>query len=101
MRQKVTAMKVLFGGEECQLIVLRYAKPQNICLRLVDAEGLPMVTASVNPDYLLKDGMVAIKDYSENAGILAALEAAGGVEQTGETTRIGYAEAHICRLLVK
>jgi hypothetical protein len=66
----------------------------------LNADGLPLATASVNPDYLLKDGTVAIKDYSKNACILVALEAAGVVEQTGETIPIVYAEAHICCLLV-
>ena len=94
-------MQVEFHGEACELIVTRYARPQNIALRLVDAEGLPMATASVNPDYLLDEGMVAIKDYSENTGIIAALVVAGAVEPTGETIPIGYAQAHLCRLLVK
>jgi hypothetical protein len=94
-------MQVVFHGEACELIVTRYARPQNIALRLVDAEGLPMATASVNPDYLLDAGVVAIKDYSENTGILAALVAAGAVEPTGETIPMGFAQAHLCRLLVK
>ena len=94
-------MQVEFFGEVCELIVTRYARPQNICLQLVDTEGLPMATASVNPDYLLEEGTVAIKDYSENEGILAALVAVGVVEPTGETIPMGYAEAHLCRLLVK
>ena len=93
-------MKVHFGGEECELKVLQYPEPSNICLRLVDAEGLPMATASVNPDYLLEDGMVAIKDYSENKGILGALLEAGAGEATGKTIPICNAYAHLCRLLV-
>jgi hypothetical protein len=101
LRLKETAMQVEVFGEVCELIVTHYARPRNVCLRLVDADGLPMATASVNPDYLLEEGTVAIKDYSENEGILAALVAAGVVEPTGETIPIGYAEAHLCRLLVK
>lgn len=88
-------------AEVCDLRVHRYAKPANICLRLVTQDGEPMATATVNPSTLLPEGIVAIKDYSENAGILAALEAAGVVELTGESIPVGFAEAHLCRLLVK
>jgi hypothetical protein len=88
-------------GEVCELRVHRYAKPANVCLRLVTQEGEPMATATVNPNTLLPEGIVAIKDYSENAGILTALEAAGVVEHTGESVPVGFAEAQLCRLLVK
>jgi hypothetical protein len=44
---------------------------------------------------------VAIKDYAENTGMLAALTAAGVVEATGTRITVGLAEAHLCRLLVK
>lgn len=93
-------MRIHCLGEDCELLVMRYAHPRNICLRLVDAEGAPVASASVNPDYELEDGMVAIKDYAGNKGILDALLEAGAVEATGEKIAIGFVSAHLCRLLV-
>lgn len=100
LRPKETAIHVVFHGESCRVVVGRYADLQHISLRLLDGEGLPMATASVNPSFLLEAGLVLIKNYSENAGILAALEAAGVVERSGETVPLGFAEGHVCRLLV-
>lgn len=69
-------------------------------LQLIDAEdGSPIATATVNlPDVALGRNQVAIKDYSENEGILSALVAAGVVKPTGEMVRSGYVEVPICEL---
>lgn len=93
-------MKVMFRGEECRVVVTKYAKPHNIALILVDKTGAPFAKASVNPDYFLGEGMVAVKSYSENQGILEALVSAGIVAKTGDTIPMNYAEFHLCRLLI-
>lgn len=93
--------RVNFAGLECELEIQRYAQPANICLRLFSPDEGPVATATVNPSILLAEGLVAIKNYSENFGVLAALEAAGVVERSGETIPVGYAEAEICHLLVE
>jgi hypothetical protein len=40
-----------------------------------------------------------VKDYSENEGILAALEAAGIVKRTGATGASGFVELHYVEVL--
>ncbi|WP_152050931.1 DUF4313 domain-containing protein [Tautonia marina] len=69
-------------------------------LQLIDAEdGSPIAQATVNlPDVALGRNQVAIKDWSENEGMLDALVAAGVVKPTGETVRSGYVEVPICEL---
>ncbi len=89
---------VRFLGEDCTLEWDWYAKPRNRHLRLWAADG-PMGTASINPAGLLPEGFIAIKDYRENAGVLAALVAAGIVEDTGDFAPVGHEVAHLCRIL--
>ncbi len=89
---------VRFLGEDCTLECGWYAKPHNRHLRLWAADG-PMATASINPAGLLGDDLIAIKDYRENAGVLAALVAAGVVEDTGDLVPVGYEMAHLCRIV--
>jgi hypothetical protein len=69
-------------------------------LVLVDAEdGSPIATATVNlPDVPLGRNQVAIKDWSENEGVLDALVAAGVVKHTGQTVPSGFVEVPICEL---
>ncbi len=64
------------------------------------ATGEPAVVAALNLPRRPPDGHVWIKDWSENEGILAALQEAGAVQDTGEREATGYAEACLCRLLV-
>lgn len=72
-------------------------------IRLVDAEtreSVAVATVDV-PEVSLGVGEVLIKDYSENAGILAALEAAGIIESRGLRLGADFASLDICRLLVQ
>ncbi len=89
-----------FLGEECTLEWGWYAKPRNRRLQLWASDG-PMATASLNPATSLPDGFIAIKDYRENAGILAALVAAGAVEDTGDLVPVGYEMANLCVILAR
>jgi hypothetical protein len=70
-------------------------------LGLLDAEdGCPVATATISPTSPLPEGHVAVKNWSENAGMLEALIAAGIVEDTGRRIPCGYTSAALCRLLV-
>jgi hypothetical protein len=68
---------------------------------LNDAEtGAPITTATVNlPEFPLEEGEVAIKDYSENEGILDALTDAGVVSDPKKYAITGFALVPICNLL--
>ena len=94
-------IRVLFNGFACVASFARYAEGNGIAIRLVDAEdGQPVAMATVNPTVRVPAGCVAIKNWSENAGMLAACAAAGLVADTGVRISCGYASAPLCRLLV-
>ncbi len=94
---------VEFGGFRCEVHAFSYVSGGGTALCLIDArDGGRVAVATVNVEgvsELLPANEVLIKDYSENAGMLAALEEAGIVEDTGRTVRTGYVEAPIARLL--
>jgi len=70
-----------------------------LCLRLVGEDGQPYMTASTNADLpggrTLAPDEVIVKDYSENAGVLAALEASGLVETGGWSFPSGHVILHV------
>ncbi|MFB2836595.1 hypothetical protein [Floridanema evergladense] len=93
---------VNFIDYECQVKVSRYADGLTPCLRLVDSEGIPVATATVNVSNLqLAPDCVVIKNYSENEGILEALIAAEILHPTGQTVPVGHCIGHICQLTSK
>lgn len=54
----------------CELIYSKYATGNNR-LQLVDAnDGIPVTMASLNPAEILKEDEIAVKNYSENEGML-------------------------------
>ena len=71
----------------------------NPFIQLYDEEGMPYATASINLPYSLPEGLIVIRT-SENNSLLIALEAAGIVKRTGQTIPVGYACAHLCRVLI-
>lgn len=92
---------ITFNGETLTVVIGKYQKPTNIAIVLYDAHGLPYMRASSNPEYTLEKGEVAIKDWSENRGILEALIEARIVEDTGATIPSGFVDLILCRLLIK
>jgi hypothetical protein len=61
----------------------------------------PWTTASVNlPNEFLKHNEVAIKSYSENEGVLEALQAAGIVGKPIYYANSGFVSIPICELLI-
>ena len=89
--------EVRFRDWVCRVEKGRYSNGR-IALSLVDDEG-PVATATVNlVDDLSGPNTVFIKDHSENAGLLAALEAAGVVKATGRTVRSGFVDVPVCEL---
>ncbi len=69
---------------------------------LVCLDGSRDAVATVNlPDENLEDDHVFLKGWSENDGLPAALEAAGGVKLTGRRVSTGHAEAEEGRLLLR
>lgn len=64
-------------------------------------DGMPYATATVVVDDILNTDEVAIKDYSENDGILESLIEAGIVSEPIAYKRSGFIQIPICKLLTK
>lgn len=63
-------------------------------------EGQPVCTASVCvPDYPFEPQHTAIKDYSENEGVLSALISAGVVARTENDCLLGLIPFPVVRIL--
>lgn len=93
-------MRVIFNNEPCLVKKTTYADNQRMALALIceDKYKSLMTVATVNlPGYPLKDNEVAIKDYSENAGILQVLVEAGIISTPHDYTTSGCVLIPICK----
>ena len=92
-----------YGGQ--YKLGLRYGKYGNgqTAIQLVDMEdGFPYATATVCvEDDLLKEDEVAIKNYSENVGILNALVSANVIEEPHAFVQSHFIKIPICKLITK
>jgi hypothetical protein len=71
--------KVNFLGTECDVVLGEYDNGRK-AIQLVE-NGCPFATASINkPDMDIAADQVIIKDYSENKGMVKALQDAGIVQ---------------------
>ncbi len=93
---------VHFAGHACVVQAERYASNGHTALSLYDARtGEYVATGSVNiPDVPLAPNQVFIKNYSENAGMLKALEEAGIVRVSGVYVPTGIGSLPVCELLI-
>lgn len=85
----------------CQLKAGVYCNG-NLAIEAVCRDGEPWGVLTVNPGIALEDDFVCIKDYSEGAGNLKTLEAAGLIE-TPPVQQIpsGFVQLPVCRLTEK
>jgi hypothetical protein len=91
------------GGEHrLQLEFAKYANGQT-AIRAYDAsDGMPFMTITVCiEDGLLKEDEVAIKDYSENEGILNTLLQYEIVDFPHAFIQSDFVKIPICKLLIK
>lgn len=93
--------QVLFKKWLCDIKIGKYAENRRKSIRLIDSiTGEPVATASVNiPHVELKENEVAIKNYSENEGVLEALIKAGVVKEPGWFLTSGLVELPICEII--
>lgn len=93
--------KVKFLGVECSVEFGKYPNGAT-AIQLIHPDGGLMATATTNVlGHLPYPTHVFIKDYSENSGILKALEEAGIVKSNGEQVSSGYSSAAVAELLIK
>lgn len=92
-------MKIIHNGSECEVVFTNYADGNTaICLT---QDGVAYATATINdPDFDLLENEVIIKNYSENEGILEALEEAG-IVQSLYPLSYGFTTAIVCKVLKK
>lgn len=96
-----TGLKIDFHGEKLSVHLGKYMGYGNPAMQLYDAELMPYMTASVNPEYKLKPGQILIKNYGENEGILNALIDAKIISWNKEdVVSVGYTIAYLCKLLI-
>lgn len=103
-KQNKDLMPIQFGPFKCVLAVGCYAEnPHRLALYLKDAETWEAVAkCTVNVVMLgLGPDEVAIKDYSENAGMLDALIAQDVVLPPHDYFASGHVRIPICRLTEK
>ena len=79
----------------------QYRNNNRVSITLLDAEdGIPFAVATVNlPDEPLEENEIAIKNHSENEGILWALQEAGIVGQVKREVQSGFVRIPIVELL--
>lgn len=89
----------------CDVILDRYAADGSDALVLVDSNNSDRVAVATaclaGYDCKPGEGKAAIKDYSENEGMLDVLVNAGIVEDTGERFAAGHVEFPIVRVLLR
>ncbi len=100
---KKLGASVFFNGVECDVYETEYAHSETPALFLVErATGEQYATATVYVEgatEALPADHVLIKDYSENAGMMGALQYAGIALNTGRSARTGYVDVPVARLL--
>lgn len=100
-------MNVVFKGYETVVKFDRYADNNNVALQLfgkigTDYENEPIAIASVNTDVQLYPDYIAIKNWSENAGIVDALIDSGVIENKREFgIPCGFVSADVHKLTKK
>jgi hypothetical protein len=94
--------KVEFCGFTCSVEISMYPSG-NTAVTLNDVEdGFPVATVTINTKVELPSKRhIVIKNYSENEGILEALEEAGIVKRTGRFVAAGFSQCPIAELQIE
>ena len=90
---------IFFGGYACEMQLSRYANG-NKAISLVDTrDGSAVATATVNLEGVeLPANEVMIKDYSENKGMLHALQDSKVVGRIVDVMQSGYVDIPVVTL---
>ena len=85
----------------CDIVFSKYLNDRTAIMLTDVDDGSPVAIASVNlPDTAMDDDEIAIKDYSENEGILEVLVENKIVSEPIRFVKSGYVEIPICKLLI-
>lgn len=89
------------GFKDCVFFASRYRDNGNLALQIVNEEDGPIVTPTVNPGEALDDDCIAVKNYSENTGMLDFLREHDIVGEVVRVIPSGWVEIPVCRLTEK
>lgn len=88
-----------FSGYTCRIMWGKYGNGRLALQLLDDEDWSPVAVASVNlPDVYMAPDEMAVKDWSENEGMLDALMEAGIVEKPHAMVPTGFVMAPICKI---
>jgi hypothetical protein len=90
-------VKVRFLDWDCDVVLGEYSNG-NTSIELFDEVDGPIAVATVNLDVSLPNDQAYIKNYSENEGMLDALEDAGIVIDVLGMAQTGYVNVPLCQL---
>lgn len=99
---KVHMETVMFKDWECDIVITRYTNNGRTALELRDhytQEKITQATTNLT-DYPLESDEVIIKNYSENDGMLIALQAHNIVGPVLRMASTGFVECPVCKLLI-
>jgi len=90
---------IFFGGYACEMQLNHYTNG-NKAISLVDTrDGSPVATATVNIEGVeLSANEVMVKDYSENKGMLRALQDSKVVGRVVDVIQSGYVDIPVVTL---
>lgn len=90
--------KTPYGDYQLKLQFAKYINGQT-SIKLIDVEdGMPFATATISVNDQLLEDEVAIKNYSENEGILQSLIDADVIEKPHEFIQSGFVTIPVCKL---
>lgn len=93
-------MQITFQNRKLDLIFSRYSNNRTAIALLQN--GFPYAVATVNlPNEQLQFDEIAVKNYSENSGILHSLIEAGICSQPVKYVFSGFVTIPICKLLIR
>jgi hypothetical protein len=91
---------VVFENQILNIVQGKYCTTDYNAFSLFNQDEEPFMVASVNlPDEKLENDEIAIKNYSENKGILEALIEAKIVSEPLRFVQSGFVSIPICKLL--
>lgn len=92
----------LYGKDHEVTFALGKYHNGNPSLEAFTPDGEPFMRCSVNPPYVLPEGQIAIKDWSENEGIDKDLQQLGIIsKEPVDGFATGFVSALVYNLLVK
>jgi len=95
-------MEVTFLKWKCNVILGKYANSSNAIVLHSVKDGSPVATASINLVYGgLRNNEIAIKNYSENEGMLDCLVQANIISKPLRYAHAGFVTIPICKLLIE